>query len=350
MTVDSASRGSASRSPYIVTLGTAGGPRLWDKTPRPRRFGISTAVVVDGASYVVDFGRGALTQFYEAGLDMATTRAVFLTHLHSDHTVDLMNWLLFGWVLTPQAGAMHIYGPGDRGELVPVNHNAAQEPELLFPEEPVNGTKALVRHIWAGSSADVNERMRDSLYADPRSRFIAHDIEIPTGIGYHPNTAVAPTMEPFEIYRDEHVVVTAILVDHQPMAPAFAFRFDTVKPDAEGETHAVTISGDTTYCANTARLARGSNVLLHEAIDMEWVAERGSEMDNPENAKASVEHHKKAHCTPEDAGRVATEAGVGLLALHHLVPGHAHQQAFAQAASTFAGPVLIPEDLEVIEF
>ena len=330
---------------YVVTLGTAGGPRLWKATAGPRRFGISTAVVVDDAVYVVDFGRGALTQFQEAGLDYSQVKAAFITHLHSDHTVDLMNWLLIGWVISVGVNEqMQIFGPGDRGKLVPLNHNAEAEPPVAFPDEPVNGTEALVHHIWAGSSADVNERMRDSLYKSPTERFAAHDIAIPAEVGFDANEANAPAMEPFVVYEDEHVSVSAILVDHKPMAPAFAFRFDT------RDGHSVAISGDTTKTENMVRIARGTDLLIHEAIDMDWVAERGKEMDDPLNAKASVEHHKKAHTTPQDAGWVAQQAGAKALALNHLVPGHARPQVFAAASETFDGPVLVPSDLDIIEF
>ena len=85
--------------PRIVTLGTAGGPRWWGPDPAGRRRnGIATAVVVGPVVYLVDCGRGASTQFAEAGLSMDRLRGVFLTHLHSDHTVGLPDLLLFGWM------------------------------------------------------------------------------------------------------------------------------------------------------------------------------------------------------------------------------------------------------------
>src|SRR5882724_9382963 len=58
----------------IVLLGTQGGPPV-DTT----RAGIATALVVDGANYVVDCGRGAPTQYAKAGLAFAALRAIFTT-------------------------------------------------------------------------------------------------------------------------------------------------------------------------------------------------------------------------------------------------------------------------------
>jgi ribonuclease BN (tRNA processing enzyme) len=76
----------------VVLLGTSGGPK-W----RQSRSGIATAVVVDGAVYLVDCGYGAGAQLVRAGLSPADLSAVLITHLHSDHTADLANLLLYGW-------------------------------------------------------------------------------------------------------------------------------------------------------------------------------------------------------------------------------------------------------------
>ena len=75
---------------------------------------------------------------------------------------------------------------------------------------------------------------------------------------------VACGVERVLVHEDENVRVTAILVEHPPVAPAFAFRFDT----AEGS---VTISGDTAPTQNLVRLARDTDLLMHEAIDFDWV-------------------------------------------------------------------------------
>jgi hypothetical protein len=83
-------------TPHVVTLGTAGGPRWWNGPDGAPRSGISTAVVVGDAVYLVDCGQGTGRQLAAAGLRLGQVRALFLTHLHSDHVVDLPSLLLFG--------------------------------------------------------------------------------------------------------------------------------------------------------------------------------------------------------------------------------------------------------------
>ncbi|MEL4182619.1 MBL fold metallo-hydrolase, partial [Corynebacterium bovis] len=134
--------------------------------------------------------------------------------------------------------------------------------------------------------------------------------------------------------------VTTILVEHPPIAPAFAFRFDT-------DEGSVTISGDTCETANTVRLARDTDLLLHEAIDFEWVEELYAGRTGP-LAEASRLHHYKSHTSVEGACRVAREAGARHLALHHLVPGAVDHDPWSRGADLFPGAFSVPRDLDTI--
>ncbi|HXD27514.1 MAG TPA: MBL fold metallo-hydrolase [Arthrobacter sp.] len=332
--------------PHVVTLGTAGGPRWWGAPATGRqRHGIATAVVVGSAVYLVDCGRGTSSQFAEAGLDPADLRGIFLTHLHSDHAVDLSGMLLFGWMMAGrrQGNRVRVLGPGDRGMLPPINANAAVDVRPLFADTPAAGTASMVEHLFRAYSTDLADRMFDSLRPSPYEVFATADIELPAGLGYHPEAKPTPEgMEPFTIYSDDLVTVTATLVAHPPVAPAFAFRFDTVQGS-------VTISGDTAPCSNLVRLARGTDLLLHEAIDLDWAAGAYADVDES-TRNATIEHHRKAHTTPLQAGELATAAGAGALALHHLVPGNADPAVWRRAEETFGGPVFVPDDLETISF
>lgn len=136
--------------------------------------------------------------------------------------------------------------------------------------------------------------------------------------------------------------MTATLVEHPPIAPAFAFRFDT----AEGS---VTISGDTAPCENLVRLARGTDLLLHEAIDFDWV-ERAYGSLGTEEAEASMDHHRRSHTSALQAIDIAERAGAATLALHHLVPGTTPDSVWHAHAGQFSGRFLIPNDLDVISF
>lgn len=120
------------------------------------------------------------------------------------------------------------------------------------------------------------------------------------------------------------------------MAPAFGFRFDS-------KYGSVTISGDTAPSENLIRLARGCDLLLHEAIDLNAVT-RSYRNPSKKDLAASMGHHRRAHTTPEDAGSIASAAGAGTLALHHLVPAHAPKETWQRATSTFDGELLVPRD------
>ncbi|UPO76486.1 MBL fold metallo-hydrolase [Arthrobacter sp. Helios] len=335
---------STSLNPHVVTLGTAGGPRWWTGENAGRRSGIATAVVVGEAVYLVDAGTGVGRQLARAGLPISSLRGIFLTHLHSDHTIDLAGLAVFGlFTLAKDQQPIRILGPGNRGALPPVSPRAAVPPSPVFPGLPTPGTKQMFHHLMQAYATDLNDRVIDALRPSPLDHFTAGDIVIPAEAGYHPNENPTPAqMEPFEIYRDDLVTVTATLVQHPPIAPAFAFRFETT----EGS---VTISGDTAPCENLVRLAQGTELLLHEAIDFDWV-QRAYGDAGSEEAQASIDHHRKSHTSPAQAVEIGHRAGARTLALHHLVPGTTPDEVWRSHGSSFRGTFLVPDDLDVIPF
>jgi ribonuclease BN (tRNA processing enzyme) len=330
------------QAPYVITLGTAGGPRWWKDHHGAPRFGIATAVVVNGTWYLVDCGQGAGRQANAAGLDMADLGGIFITHMLSDHTVDLPSMLLFGAfeLKNTSRGPIPVIGPGDRGKLPPLSPRATSVPAPVAPHRPTPGVTGLVEGLLGAYATDINDRIFDSLAKSPTEQFAPREIDLPVGTGFDADTNVAPDMEPVEVFRDDNVTVTAILVSHHPTAPAYAFRFDT-------ETGSVTISGDTAPCANMVRLARDTDLLLHEAINLEILA---AQYSDAQMLQATMDHHRRAHTTAAEAGSIAEAAGARHLALHHLVPSYSPPEAWAEARTTFDGPLSIPDDLDVIPF
>jgi ribonuclease BN (tRNA processing enzyme) len=110
--------------------------------------------------------------------------------------------------------------------------------------------------------------------------------------------------------QDERAKVTAALVDHPPVVPAFAFRFD-------GPDRSIVFSGDTNTSDNLIRLARGADVLIHETL---WVPAVDRLVARNPHAATLKKHIIDSHTAVEDVGRVAAAAGVTLLVLSHLVP------------------------------
>lgn len=328
--------------PYVVTLGTAGGPRWWSDHRGEPRAGIATAVVVDDSWYLVDCGYGAGRQANRAGLSMADLRGVFVTHLHSDHVVDLPALLLFGAFELKDSvpEAIPVIGPGDRGKLPPLSSRAMRTPEPIAPAQPTPGVRGLIDGLLAAYATDANDRIFDSLAKSPADQFRAEEIAIPDECGFDPDERVAPPMEPIVVHVDERVTVSAILVSHHPTAPAFAYRFDT----AAGS---VTISGDTAPCDNLVRLATDTDLLLHEAINLDSLARQYTDA---EMLQATMDHHRRAHTTPLQAGEIAARAGARHLALHHLVPSHGAPEVWERAGETYSGPLSVPDDLAIIPF
>lgn len=327
--------------PHVITLGTAGGPRWWTPISASSRFGISTAVVVGDRNYLVDAGLGAGRQYTRAGLDMRNLGGIFLTHLHSDHTTDLANLALFGlFGLSDTAPKIPIIGPGDRGMTPPISQRAITPPQPIAPHLPTPGTRDMFRLLMEAYATDLNDRILDALRPSPFDLFEAKDIEIPAITGYHPNDNPTPDMAPFTVFEDDRVRVDAILVEHPPIAPAFAYRFTT-------DEGSVSISGDTKKTANMARLSEGVELMLHEAISFSWVEDMYGNTDDP-TKRASRDHHRKSHSSVEDAAELAKLAGAKQLAIHHLVPGHLGLDTWRSEAHGL--DVLIPDDLDVISF
>jgi len=324
---------------HAIALGTAGGPVWWGRDDIDA--GISTAIVVDGKVYLVDFGYGAGRQLRRAGHRFGDVEALFITHMHSDHTVDLASLFLFA---RNEIGdrQVKILGPGNRGKLPPLTPLAKEVPTPVNPESPVPGITETLDRLVRTYSADINDRIFDYGSPSPATKFDIKDIALPAGLPFDPNENVAPEMEPFVIFRDERVSVSAILVDHHPTAPAYAFRFDS-------RYGSIVVSGDTGYCQNLITISQDCDVLFHEAINLEVVGQQAlNTYPDPEVRESVMSHHRRSHTTALDAGRIASMANVGTLVLHHLVPANAPLESWQEAAKEYDGRLIIAHDLDTI--
>lgn len=311
---------------HLVLLGTSGGP-----PPMTGRVGICSAVVVEGTSYLIDLGHGAFQQIHAAGLDPAKIRAVFLTHLHSDHFAEAYTvpWLRFGGVRALK-GPVDILGPGSAGGLPPSRSGPVA---TIGGENSTPGTEDVFAHMMAASAYDLNIRMRDEGWPDIRTVVRPRDIELPA-VGASATGNLYPDMEPFEVFEDKNVRVTATLVKHPPVFPAYGFRVDT-------DAGSIVFSGDTTVSENLIRLAKGADILVHEVISLDW-ARRSA-------PPSIVEYLAEPHTDVDRIGAVAQRAEVKTLVLNHLVPGDVNEVSDAQwrrrAQRGFSGKVVVGHDL-----
>jgi len=327
----------------LVLLGTAGGRTSWRGV---QSAGISSAVVVDGQVYLVDFGEGWLRRYFQAGLGapapargLESLRAAFVTHLHADHIVDYPALVLFGASdgLAERKQTLKVFGPGPRGVLPPASGGKAGIGEVVAPDRPMPGTREMTDAMYRAFAADINDNILDSRKPNPYTRVEVADIALPPGLVKDPNRDPAPPMEPVEIYRDENVKVTATLVNHAPVFPAFAFRFDT-------RDGSVVFSGDTNRNDNLIRLAQGADVLVHEVIDTAWV---DSLYPPPRNAaqEAKAHHLVHSHTAAEEVGAIAEAAHVKTLVLSHLAPADSDSARWTAASRGFSGKVIVGRDL-----
>lgn len=332
---------------HVVLLGTAGGPSLFRGSDRR---GIASALVVGDRYYLVDAGHGTYHQLLKARLGswdktqsepLDSLRAVFLTHLHSDHVSDLATLFtsgLFGG-LDRVDRPVELIGPGDRGALPPVFGGGA-EPPVVSPQEPTPGTAELWQNLVRAFATDYNDRSRDNRKPSPLDLVTARDIALPEGVGADPNENPHPPMDPFDVYEDDRVNVTAILVQHAPVFPAFAFRFDT-------DDGSVVFSGDTSPSENLIRIASGADVLLHEVMSRQAVEEGFPEPRTPRE-EGLLQHLLSAHTVIEDVGPVAERAGAKKLVLNHFVPPDRPEGEWRRARQGYSGAPVVGADLEVI--
>lgn len=328
----------------LVLLGTAGGPVWWHGSTRE---GIASAVVVNDAVYLIDCGDGVGRQFRHAGLGgqrvgegLEHLRAIFLTHLHSDHTIDYPNLLVMGQPngLRGATRPIEVYGPGDRGALPLVFGQRADLPAVINEPSPTPGIVEMTDYLWQAFATDLNDRIRDSGARDPRTLFQPHDVVLPPGLGDHANDAAPPRTAPFPVYEDEHVRVSATLVDHGAMFPSLAYRFDT--PDG-----AIVISGDTAPCENLVELAQGADVLVHEVQDSGWIESLVGPSPRPAAREALFQHLVQSHTAIEDVGQVAEAARTKTLVLTHLSPANNATHRWLGAQANFSGRLIVGEDL-----
>ena len=320
----------------IIALGTGGGPIVSSS-----RAGISTAICVDNATYIVDCGMGSIRN-YRSHATWGELRGIFITHHHSDHIYDLGSYLFTGWQVPGESFSqpIQIYGPGKplQNPAMPA-HSHPKIKGCCGGDHPMVGTAAmvdaLIHNVFA---SDIAIRMADEGRSSPTEWIKAFDIQIPEKAKADPVHNRHPEMEPFVIYEDELVKVSTILVDHRLCFPAFGFRFDS-------KYGSVVISGDTTYSKNCILLAKDADVLMHEVIDLDAILATFPE--GPTRNGIAV-HLEESHTSYEKVGLVAQEANVKALILHHIVPNTPDsadvQKMVNVAQKDFDGLVLAAED------
>jgi ribonuclease BN (tRNA processing enzyme) len=274
----------------LILLGTGGGPR-----PNKMRAQSSSVVLIKDVPYVVDCGEGVGRQLVFANVPLRNLRHIFITHHHSDHNLDYGNLIYDAWV-SGFKGRIDTYGP----------------PPL----------EKMTKLYFDMNAYDINIRIPDEGRSPLQPMVITHEF---TKDGV--------------VMQNEHVKVTAALVNHPPVEPSFAYRFDTAD-------RSIVFSGDTTPWNNLIKLAQGADILVHEVIHKPSLARL---MARIPNADRLVDHIVASHTTHIDVGKVAKEAGVKTLVLTHFVPSDdpsLTDEMWMEGAKThFDGKIIVGKDL-----
>jgi len=241
----------------LVMLGTG--------TPNadPDRSGPAVSVVRNGRAYLVDAGPGIVRRAAAASrtgitaLEPQNLNVLFLTHLHSDHTVGLADVILSAWVLE-RTVPLELYGPP--------------------------GTREMVNHLLAAYAADIRNRI-DGLEPANETGYKVNVHEIRAGT----------------VFDDGNVKVTAFAVPHGDWEVAFGYRFDSAD-------RSIVISGDTRPTDAVVTACNGCDLLVHEVYSAERFKTRPPEWQR---------YHARAHTSTDELALIATRARPRQLVLYH---------------------------------
>lgn len=270
----------------VITLGT-GGPN-----PDPSRQGPATAVTVGDRLFLFDAGSGVERQLRAAELPISGPTALFITHLHSDHTLGLADLILTSWVMR-RTRPFTIYGP--------------------------RGTAAMVKHLMAAYAEDIRIRTEG----------LEHEVRG----GWR---VVVREIRPGLVFDSGGVRVRAVPVPHGSWREAYAYRVD-----APGRS--ILISGDTRASDSLAAAAVGVDVLVHEV----YPSSRSAREDRP-GGEDWPAYLRSFHTSDEELGALALRAHPGLLVLTHVVRMGAPDSEVVAGVRRggYTGPIAVAKDLD----
>jgi ribonuclease BN (tRNA processing enzyme) len=268
-----------------ITFTGTGSPR-----PSPDRANSGQVIHVGDTPILLDCGGGTMRRILDAGIDAVTIEHLFLTHLHSDHTLDYAEFILGSWAMG--RSRLRVFGP-------------------------------------LGTA-----RLHDLLLVEPYRA----DIDYRVSLGRSPNGILDIEINEFEpgvIFDEAGLRVQAAPVIHSTYTVGMRF-------DYAGKS--LVHSGDTCYTTDLVELAQGADVLVHDACMAP------AEVFRNDSAWPHLFEHLKAHhATPEEAGRTAREAGVRKLVLTHFLIGTDLDETLRRCRTEFDGEIILAEDLMTVE-
>lgn len=247
---------------YVSLLGVKGGPAIRPGSNMPT----STLLSMGGRLILVDAGLGVSKAICDQGVMLTQIDAIFITHLHSDHYLELGPLLHTAWTVGLNR-MVPVYGP--------------------------DGLADYWSHFLASMNFDISLRIEDEGRPD-----LTELVQI-------------LPMREGTVLEDGGLTVSAMLNDHPPIAESYALRF-------AANDRVVVLSGDTAYVEAMTEFAKDADLLVHEAMLVDGVDALVAKVSNGDDR---LRHHiLRSHTSAQDAGLIAAKAGVKHLALNHFVP------------------------------
>jgi ribonuclease BN (tRNA processing enzyme) len=234
-----------------------------------------------------------------SALEPTNLRVVFVTHLHSDHTVGYPDLILTPWVLGRRV-PLEVYGPA--------------------------GIKEMTKHVLEAYRVDFESRSKQ------------HAENLFT-VGTFPegHQVNAHEIRPGVVYKDANVTVTAFPTRHT--IESYGYRFET-------RDRSIVISGDTNPTQATIDACNGCDILIHEVLTQEWLVKR------PDFQNYAARYHT----TTAQLAELALRAKPRLLVLYHAsiawrpavdTQRSRPEELLSEMTTRYSGHVVVGRDLDV---
>ena len=229
-----------------------------------KRCGSSNLISTKSTKILVDCGSGVTQRLNQSKNSSADIDALLLTHLHTDHVIDLYQLIISSWH-SDRTSQWKIYGP--------------------------KGTKKFVDKIFLAWKSE--RKLRISYEKRKSSKALNYKV--------------------YEFKKEGFININDIKikyfeVDHKPVPYAYGFSFFN-------KNKKLTISGDTKPCESLMRNAQNADVLLHEVF-IEYEINQTSGL----RSKKTLHNVKEYHTPSNLVGKVAKLSNCKKLVLTHFVP------------------------------